>query len=95
MSQYFIKRGEKIHGPFSTKQVNSGLESGKLKDADLISESKSGPWQTVTEQFQEPAPVVEVISEDLPAGDGSLFDSMEIPATVTTFHPTHSPTPLL
>jgi len=89
MSQYFIKRGEKIHGPFSTKQVKSGLESGKLKDADLISESKEGPWQTVTEQFQEPAPVVEVISEDLPTGneavivsesEESLFQDLELPS---------------
>ena len=83
MSQYFIKRGEKIHGPFSTKQVKSGLESGKLKDADLISASKEGPWQTVTEQFQEPAPVVEVISEDLPTGEDSFFENVEIPAVAT------------
>jgi len=85
MSQYFIKRGEKIHGPFSTKQVKSGLESGKLKDADLISESKEGPWQTVTEQFQEPAPVAEVISEDLPESGDNIFDSFEIPNDIQTF----------
>ena len=83
MSQYFIKRSEKIHGPFSTKQVKSGLESGKLRDADLISESKEGPWQTVTEQFQEPAPVVEVISEDLPTGEDSFFENVEIPTLAT------------
>ena len=53
MSQYFIKRGEKIHGPFTTEQVKTGLDSGKLTDADLVSESKSGPWQTLTEQLQE------------------------------------------
>ena len=83
MSQYFIKRGEMIHGPFSTKQVKSGLESGKLKDADLISESKDGPWQTVTEQFQEPAPEGEVNSEDLPTGEDAFFENVEIPAVAT------------
>ena len=65
MSEYFIKRGEKIHGPFSTKQVKSELESGKLKDADLISERKDGPWQTV-DLLQEPVLVAEVIAEDVP-----------------------------
>jgi hypothetical protein len=89
MSHYFIKRGEKVHGPYSTKQVKSGLESGKLKDADLISESKSGPWQTVTAQLQEPAPVAEAVGEDFPEGEGSLFDSVEIPATTTTFKPSY------
>jgi len=64
------------------------LESGKLKDADLISERKDGPWQTV-DLLQEPAPVAEVIAEDLPAGEGSLFDSVEIPAA-TTFKPSYA-----
>ena len=35
MSQYFNRCGESIHGFVSGKRGKSGLESGKLKDADL------------------------------------------------------------
>lgn len=80
MSQYFIKRGEKIHGPFTTKQVKSGLDSGKLTDADLISESKSGPYQTLKKQFSEPTDVG--AEEFLAAGD-SFFEEVEVPAGAT------------
>jgi hypothetical protein len=45
--QYFIKRNEKVNGPFDEPQIKSGVKSGKLKDSDLISNSKNGPWQTV------------------------------------------------
>lgn len=47
MSEYFIKRVDKTHGPFSTEQIKSGLKSDKLKNSDLISEGKDGPWMKV------------------------------------------------
>ena len=45
MPEYFVKRGEKVHGPFSSKQIKSGLKSGKLKATDLVSDSQAGPFQ--------------------------------------------------
>jgi len=52
MAEYFIKRlvagSQKVHGPFSLKQIKSGLKSGKLSEVDFISECKTGPWRCVT-----------------------------------------------
>jgi len=45
--QYFIKRNEKINGPFTDVQIKSGISDGKLKDMDMISNSKEGPWMTL------------------------------------------------
>ena len=42
--QYFIKRNEKVRGPFDELQIKSGVKSGKLKDSHLISNSQNGPW---------------------------------------------------
>jgi hypothetical protein len=47
MSEYFIKRVDQTHGPFSSEQLKSGLESGKFKNSDQISEGKDGPWLKV------------------------------------------------
>ncbi len=44
MSNYFIKRGEKIHGPFTVDQISSGIKSTKLTANDEVSVSKNGPW---------------------------------------------------
>jgi hypothetical protein len=42
--QYFIKRNEKINGPFTDVQIKSGISAGKLNDTDMISNSEEGPW---------------------------------------------------
>ena len=44
--QYFIKRNEKINGPFTDAQIKSGISAGKLNDTDMISNSEEGPWMT-------------------------------------------------
>ena len=44
--QYFIKRNEKINGPFTDVQIKSGISAGKLNDTDMISNSEEGPWMT-------------------------------------------------
>ena len=41
---FFIKRDDQINGPFTADQIKSGVASGKLKEKDLISNSKEGPW---------------------------------------------------
>ena len=51
MSQYFVKRGEKIHGPFSEEKIKSGLKTGKLTNSDLASESQEGPWCPLSESL--------------------------------------------
>lgn len=67
MSKYFIKRGEKLFGPFSNEQIKSGLEAGKLKNADSISESKDGPWRNVAEEFKESTALANPIVDDSPS----------------------------
>jgi TM2 domain-containing membrane protein YozV len=53
MSQCFVKRGEKVHGPFSEERLRAGLRSGKLTDLDLISESQEGPWCTLADWLNQ------------------------------------------
>ena len=56
MSQFFIKRGDKAHGPFSESQIKAGLKSGKLSPKDLVSKDRSGPWRPIKiESRSEPA----------------------------------------
>ncbi|MGI9459513.1 MAG: hypothetical protein ACR2NF_05905 [Pirellulales bacterium] len=45
MPQYYVKRSDKVHGPFTSQQIKSGLKSGRLNGNDLISDSSGGPFQ--------------------------------------------------
>jgi hypothetical protein len=42
--QYFIKRGDKVHGPYTGEQISSGIKSKKLTANDEVSVSENGPW---------------------------------------------------
>gem|GEM_PF-5204840 len=44
---FFIKRNDKINGPFTETQFKSGAASGKLIATDLVSNSKQGPWSSL------------------------------------------------
>ena len=46
---YFVKRNEKVSGPFTGTQIKSAAKSGKLKETDLISGSKDGPWKALAQ----------------------------------------------
>lgn len=52
MKNYYVKRGDKIHGPYTWDQVRKGVESRKLREADLLSESTDGPWFPVVESVE-------------------------------------------
>ena len=47
MSQYFVKRGNTVQGPYPVATLRRGMESGKLLGSDLISENKDGPWSVL------------------------------------------------
>ena len=51
MSNYFIKRGEKIHGPFTVGQISSGIKSKKLTANDEVSVSENGPWNPLQDFY--------------------------------------------
>jgi len=53
MTQYFIKRNNKVNGPFTLDQIRSGIKSKKLVAADLASTSKDGPWQPLADFYQK------------------------------------------
>jgi hypothetical protein len=53
VTQYFIKRSDKVDGPFTDNQIKSVVKSGKLKDTDLISNSKDGSWKPMGIVFQK------------------------------------------
>ena len=42
---FFVKRGERIHGPTGLVEMQQHASTGRLRQADLVSESKDGPWQ--------------------------------------------------
>ncbi len=61
---FFIKRGERIHGPTGLVEMQQHASTGRLRQADLVSESKDGPWQ--------PAIQVNVLAKVLVATRASL-----------------------
>ena len=47
--QFYIKRGDKIGGPYTDAQIKSGVKSGQLTQTDFISRSEDGPWKSLNE----------------------------------------------
>ena len=43
--RYFIKRGEKVQGPFTREQLLGFAKAKKVKAADLVGNSAEGPFQ--------------------------------------------------
>ena len=52
MSQYFIKRGEKVQGPLSLKSLKRLADTGQLRESDLVARSKSGVFTEITHYFK-------------------------------------------
>jgi tellurium resistance protein TerD len=61
--QYFIRRNNKLRGPFSAEQIQALVDSNKLRTSDYISVDSTDNWQSVGEFFpskaNEPLPEVE------------------------------------
>jgi uncharacterized protein (DUF983 family) len=47
----FIKRKNKVNGPFSTAQVEGAIKSGKIYEDDEISSSENGPWTKISHRI--------------------------------------------
>jgi hypothetical protein len=47
MAGFYVRRGEKIFGPFSPDQLKEGAQKGQIRSGDSISPSKEGPWTPV------------------------------------------------
>lgn len=77
MSEYFVKRGETVHGPFSFKQLQTGVDKGKLTQAEKVSETNFGPWITLGELFSNKG-TTDQGSED------SLFNDLQLPPSNET-----------
>ena len=45
----FIKRSDKIGGPFSNDQIKTAVNNGKLRASDEASESRDGPWKPISQ----------------------------------------------
>ena len=68
--KYFVKRNEKINGPFSLTQTKAGIKSGKLRDSDLIGSSTDGPWQLLSQVMgKSDTSTVEVESDKIANAD--------------------------
>jgi hypothetical protein len=53
VTQYFIKRSDKVNGPFTPGQIKSGFKSQKLKPTDLVATSEAGPWKPLSDFYQK------------------------------------------
>jgi hypothetical protein len=51
--QYFIRRSQKVAGPFSRKRLRSMAQSDQLKKTDTFSSSKNGPWRDFATVFPD------------------------------------------
>jgi hypothetical protein len=51
--QYFVKRGEKISGPFGLEQLQKLLAQKKLKSNDLVGASQDGEWTRLSEVYKD------------------------------------------
>ena len=50
---YFIKRGEKVSGPFSAGQLKKLAKDGKFRDDDGVSNRQDGPWTPAAKAFKK------------------------------------------
>jgi hypothetical protein len=50
---YFIKRGEKVSGPFSAGQVKKLAKDSKFRDDDGVSNHQDGPWTPAAKAFEK------------------------------------------
>ena len=55
MAEYFVKRNDKVHGPFVSSQIQSGIKSKKLSGDDFLSRSENGPWKPLSDYFRKKA----------------------------------------
>ena len=46
-AEYFIRRGQKVVGPYSVAAIKDNLSSGKILDNDEVSAQKEGPWHSI------------------------------------------------
>ena len=49
MTHYFLKRGQKIVGPFKLEQLEDGISKGQLTLTDSFSKSRNGPWYLLSQ----------------------------------------------
>ena len=76
MAKYFIKRNDKINGPFTSAQIAGGIESRKLVATDLFSVSKEGPWEAIV-NFAENATTDPATFKTEIAGSSSSHGNQE------------------
>ena len=50
---YFIRRGTTVKGPFSPAKLKALAEKKKLSNADHISETADGPWESLASAYQK------------------------------------------
>jgi hypothetical protein len=67
MTQYFVQRGDKVHGPFSEAQLKAGLKAKKLSKSDLFSTDRRGPWRPIN--FSKQTKPTDVAGDQQPETD--------------------------
>lgn len=74
MKKYYIKKQDKVGGPFSLKQISSGIRKGQLESAVLLSQSPEGPWESIETTWRMMGPQVQAnapaTQENVAGNDG-------------------------
>ncbi len=80
----YVLRGGKVHGPFTSEQILSLRQKGKLRQSDLFSTSKTGPWNPTTDvPSYSPMDEHEIISATVVSRSISETPSVQTPPVVT------------
>lgn len=79
--QYFIKRKEKINGPFSLNQIQKAINSSQIKSQDQISVSEDGPWDGMKDVYKQilDGSYVHILESLSEIDDGRKLNSSCIP----------------
>ena len=101
---FWVRRGDKVFGPFSHSQVRDGVRSGKLVDTDKLAVAADGPWRTLHEMLPRVDQVAATLTaaavgtaDNSPTSEGRQgLSSASLPRAVATVpqsdaSATHSP----
>lgn len=59
----YVKRGEVVKGPVSTKALASWLQSQKILPSDLVATSPQGPWRRLADVVRRESATVPVVAD--------------------------------
>ncbi|WDI39886.1 DUF3592 domain-containing protein [Bremerella sp. P1] len=83
--KYFLKRGEKVQGPFSHKQLLGFVRAKKVVGSDLVSNSADGPFQELKSVWDRIKRVaIQTNQAEAPPSQDEKTDQPSVPCEPST-----------